>query len=84
MAENRISGQIIVFNALHGGFFSSAQRFFTRMPYTHVALVIEPILGIDSYFGAELSAAIQPFSNLIKDEDYMYQVYRPMGSPTPD
>jgi hypothetical protein len=30
-------GQIYVWNSLDGGWFSAAQRFFTRMPYTHVS-----------------------------------------------
>ena len=83
MLESRPVGQIIVFNAIHGGFFSSANRFFTRMPYTHVAFVVEPVFGVDSYFGAELSATTQPFNNIIKDKDYMYQVYRPIGWTKP-
>ena len=83
MAENRIAGQIIVFNSLQGGIFSIGQRFFTRMPYTHVAITVEPMWGVDMYFGAEASAVTQPFNNIIKEESRLYQVYRPMGWTKP-
>ena len=34
------TGSILCINAIHGGWFSSAQRFFTRMNFTHSAIYI--------------------------------------------
>jgi hypothetical protein len=72
-------GQIICFNNLNPYFFSKGQRFFTRMPYTHVAMMFPDVLGVESYFGADETADLKPTSRFLNDEKMLYQMYMPQG-----
>lgn len=70
-------GSIIVFNATKGGWFSAAQRFFTRMPYTHVAGFIGKVQGEDSIFEAKMSASVTPWKHVVEDTTQEYYVFEP-------
>lgn len=72
-------GSILCFNAKKGGWFSSAQRLFTRQPYTHSAVVMPPVVGIQSYLGADLTVDIQPISKFVDDQTMDFQVWEWVG-----
>lgn len=72
-------GSIIVFNAKKGGWFSSAQRFFTGMPYTHTAIVMPDVFDVPSYMGADLTVDIKPIDEFLNDEDMDFQVWEWLG-----
>jgi hypothetical protein len=71
------AGDIIVFNSKHGGWFSKAQRFFTRMPYTHTGVVIGDINGIPAVLEAKTLVVVSPWSTAQFDPSMSYWVFRP-------
>jgi hypothetical protein len=73
-------GTIIIFNATKGGWFSSAQRFFTRMPFTHVGGYIGTVVNEESIFEALEAVAVTPWSRRKYDETMQYYVYEPNDS----
>ena len=57
-----MKGRIYVWNNLKADWFSSAQRFFTRMPYTHSSYGIGQVLGLDSQLEAKEAVTVTPIS----------------------
>jgi len=74
-------GSIVLFNSKKGGWFSAAQRFFTRKPYTHSAIIFPDELGIPSFFGADMTVNKQPVSVFENDLTVDYQVWEWVNIP---
>ena len=76
--ENMIlkAGDIIIYNATKGGLFSSLQRFFTRMDFTHTSVVFNRIIGLDSVIEANETVAITPFQRTLADTATEFWVFR--------
>jgi hypothetical protein len=74
-------GSIITFNSKKGGWFSSAQRFFTRKPYTHSAVVFPDELGVPSFFGADMAVDKKPVAQFENNTTVDYQVWEWVGIP---
>lgn len=70
-----IPGDIIIYNATKGGFFSSAQRYFTRMNFTHTAVVFNQVIGMDSVIEAKEAVAITPFSETLQDSTVEFWIF---------
>lgn len=70
------AGDIIIYNATNGGFFSSLQRYFTRMKFTHTAVVFNKIIGLDSVIEANETVAITPFSRTLHENITEFWVFR--------
>lgn len=68
-------GDLIVFNATNGGWFSTLQRFFTNKPYTHVAVGIGKVANLDSVFEAREVMSVQPWINVTINKSIEYEVY---------
>lgn len=68
-------GSVILFNAKKGGWFSVAQRFFTRKPYTHCSVVMPPILTIPTHIGADELVSLKPIKRFLDDPNMDFQVY---------
>lgn len=77
------AGDIIVFNSKNGGWFSKAQRFFTRMPYTHTAVVIGDINGQSAILEAKTLVVVSPWKNTQYDQSMSYWVFRPSATFNP-
>lgn len=72
-------GDIILLNR-HGkesNWFSNAQRFFTRMPYTHSALVLGKVKGLMSVLSADELVVVIPVNRYLEEEGTDIEVYRP-------
>jgi hypothetical protein len=69
-------------NATKGGWFSSAQRFFTRMPFTHVAVKIDNVMGMPSYFEANMVATIVPSWTYEDNATVEYEIFQPIARET--
>jgi len=69
-------GDIIIYNATKGGVFSSLQRYFTRMDFTHTAIVFNKIIGLDSVIEANETVAITPFKRTLKENTTEFWIFR--------
>jgi hypothetical protein len=63
------------------GFISSAIRFFTRSPFSHVMFSMGEILGYESVFSAEKDMEVLPFSKFDEDNTIDYIVFEWQGVP---
>ncbi len=75
------SGNVVVFNVKHGGFFETAQRFFTGMLYTHAAIGFGEVTGYESVFEALFAIAITPFERTRNNTDIDFEVWSLKGVP---
>jgi len=71
-------GDILVMNSTRGGIFSSLQRFFTRMPFTHTAIDSGNFQSRATFFGADMVATVVPQSRVISDPTIAYTIFRPI------
>lgn len=76
-------GDIIIFNSTKGGWFSSCQRFFTGLPYTHAAVCIGDVLTHPSIIEADLLVEVTPLKKTLDDTTKEYEAYRP-NLPLPE
>ena len=72
-------GQLILFSRKNWNFLSSSVKFFTRSPYSHVAVMFPPILGVESYFGAEERVDMNSYPKLKEEKEHYFRVYAPIG-----
>jgi len=70
---------IVVFNDRGGGWFSKAQRFFTRMKPTHTAVIIEPLFGLDTILEAKEAVAVTALDKTIENKKVDYKIFRLKG-----
>lgn len=77
------AGDIVVFNATKGGWFSAAQRFFTRMPYTHTGIIIGDVNDESALLEAKMSVSVTPWKPFTTDPTLQYWVFRPAMSVNP-
>lgn len=70
-------GSLIIQNCTKGGWFSTLQRFFTRMPYTHVAGFIGDVNGIPSVLEAKQSIATTPWHVTTDDPTIEFYIFEP-------
>ena len=76
-------GAVIVMAYKHFHVLSLGQRVFTRQPWTHTAIMLDPIVGVDSFIGADLTVDVQPFAHIRDDhEAYDYVVFDPLEFTT--
>ena len=73
-------GDILILNrkGKSGSLFSTLQRFFTRMPYTHCQLVVDPVENIISVFEAEQLVLINPAQRTFQEIDTEIEVWHPL------
>jgi len=69
-------GDIILLNRKKGGWFSSAQRFFTQMNYTHSTFSIGTILGIESVLSADEKVVIEPLKKYFEEDGTEIEIWR--------
>ena len=67
-------GDIICVN--EPGFYASAQRFFTKFPYTHTAVCIGEVCGHVSIFEAKTHLAVTPLQYLLEDKEKDFEIYK--------
>lgn len=68
-------GDIIIMNNKAKGFYRWAIRLVTGKPYTHTAVGIGDIAGINSIFEADLCMATTPTDKTINDPLIDYEIY---------
>ena len=73
-------GSVIIFNSTKGGRFSAAQRFFTRMPYTHVAGSIGTVSGEESILEAKMSVSVTPWKHVLDNKTEEYFIFEPTSA----
>ena len=71
------AGDIVVFNATKGDWFSKAQRFFTRMPFTHTGVIVGTVNNVPALLEAKMVTTVTPWKNVIDNEMLEYFVFRP-------
>ena len=69
-------GDIVLLNRKKGGWFSSAQRFFTKMPYTHSTFSVGNILGFESVLSADEKIVIEPVGRYYEEKETDIEIYR--------
>lgn len=69
-------GDIVILNRIKGGFFSTAQRFFTRHKLTHTAIGIGLVRGELSVLSSDELTAVIPCSNYYAEPNTDIYVYR--------
>lgn len=69
-------GDIILLNRKKGGWFSTCQRFFTGMPYTHCTISVGEILGFESTIGADEKVVIEPIRKFYEEDSTDIEIYR--------
>lgn len=69
-------GDIVLLNRKKGGWFSSAQRFFTGMPYTHCTFSIGEICGVESVLSADEKIVVLPLDSYFTETDTDIEIYR--------
>jgi hypothetical protein len=72
------TGDIILLNrkGAAANFFSKGQRFFTRMPYTHSAILLENIFEQQSILTSDELTNIQALSNYLKEPETDIEIYK--------
>jgi hypothetical protein len=65
-------GDFYVFNVRPGNWFSKAQRFFTRRPFTHVAVGAGKLGGVDSVLSADLVVTVCPLFYWSSKDTYCF------------
>ncbi len=68
-------GDIILLNRNKGGWFSSAQRFFTGMPFTHCTVSVGNVLGEEYVLSAEEKILLLPLYNYFTELDGSTDIY---------
>lgn len=71
-----MTGDIILLNRKKGGWFSSCQRFFTKMPYTHSTFSVGNILGFESVLSADEKIVIEPVGRYYEEKETDIEIYR--------
>lgn len=67
-------GDIVCIN--ERGFYASAQRFFTKFPYSHTAVGIGDVCGYPSLFEAKAHMAVTPLELLFEEEEKEFEIYK--------
>lgn len=70
-------GDIILLNrkGKESDLYSAAQRFFTKMPYTHSALGTGPIFEKDGVLTSDECTNIQPIDNYFREDNTDFEIY---------
>lgn len=72
-------GSVIIFNNKRPHILSWGQKVFTGQPWTHTAVGIPDVLGVESYIGADLLVDIQPTDRFRGDPKMEYLIFAPVG-----
>ena len=72
-----IPGSIVLLNRLgkESNFTSSLQRFFTKMPYTHTAIVLEKYMNENVVLSADELTVILPLNNYFEEDKTEIEIY---------
>jgi len=73
-------GDIVVFNNQRHDFYSEAQRIFTRMPYTHTAVVMPLYEEEIPLLSADLVVTLTTWDKYISQRGMLYWVFSPPDS----
>ncbi len=71
-------GDIILLNrkGKSSSIYSAAQRFFTKMPYTHTTVAMGNVLGFPSALSAEELVVVEPIQRYFEEEGTEIEIYR--------
>ena len=74
-------GSIILLNrkGKSSSFYSAAQRFFTGYPFTHSAIIVDPVRGLTSVLSSNEVVTILPLQNYFDEPDTDIMIYELIG-----